>query len=188
MGKSRKVLVGEKNEIVNKLIAPLQEERDKCEAGYIQQMEQVLRKHTPSRVLEIERKFPDHIRTMGYTSIYTGFRNEFVLSVVLKCPIFDGYQKVIKDSKEISDLARECKKKREEYNEKIAKMRHKLHCVLGPITSPKKLREEFPEAYAIWEGLGSVDGDPKTLDLLRERANEIKKEVRELKELLGLKY
>lgn len=171
-----KLLVSEKDYICKHITDKLDksiEEKIKSLKAY---MEKKIKNLTPTAILDVATKYPSAINRYSIsTNSCEALRELFNYSIYIHAyyipfdnlnfsELFDSDLKIIDLTKEIINLK---KKSKEIFN--------KTKCALEHITTHKRLKEQFPEAYAILIEEDVNKNECDSIESLRAELNSVNK-------------
>lgn len=149
---SERLTNSDRDKIAKNIIAPILKEADKEIENFSKFVDEVLKKNLPKDVLEFSEKHLNLLkrRTNFYFSDFSELRLNCV-STYIKVSYYipeyfnENQYSALRNSTEAKIFA----KKMKALDEKAVSIKNKTRCALEHINTTKKLKESFPEAYAI---------------------------------------
>lgn len=150
---SERLTNSDRDNIAKNIIAPILKEADKEIENFSKFVDEFLKKNLPKDVLEFSEKHLNLLkrRTHFYFSDFSALRLNCISTYIKvsyyipECFNENQIYSTLRNSTEAKIFA----KKMKALDEKAVMIKNKTRCALEHINTTKKLKESFPEAYAI---------------------------------------
>lgn len=175
---SKRLTVSEKDRIAKSIINPIIEQSRKEFEDFGKFVDEFFKKNLPKDVVEFIDKYPDAVQTREciYLSNFTRERiynivnyvevNYFVYSLIT-----DAKYKELKNSTEVNLFVN----RMIELDRKASNIKNRTKCALEDINTIKQLKDNFPEAYAIFMKIPKEDVKGNKCDDIEKLRAELSK-------------
>lgn len=175
---SERLTVSEKDRIAKSIINPIIEQSRKEFEDFGKFVDEFFKKNLPKDVVEFMDKYPNVVKTKGCIYL-SSFIHERIYNIVSYVEVNYFVYSFITDTEfdelKSSTEAKLFVKRMIELDRKASNIKNRTKCALENINTTKQLKDNFPEAYAIFMKIPKEDVKGNECDDIEKLRAELSK-------------